>query len=330
MSNTRFNSTDQSGTNMLGFVVSEELGWIQRPQPFYDVGIDSIIEEVVDGMPKGRFIAVQLKSGRSHFSIGKNKLTIYISNVHKIYWLGLNIPIILVGYIPGFDYLVWEEISECTLKRTPTKWKLEIPQSKKLNKKSIEYLTSILNSSKKGLILPNLRDENNKLDIETILNEISLIQDAAESVSNINNSMMKLTTKMSQCIGDINIATNKDEATSIFNKIGKDLALTAKRTLQELEIFSETFGVSVSAYHQCKTILKHSNRIKSVKEVEEQTFIMSQTISTTIESLKNLRQTVQSVKPETPIFKTGRNKYIDSVDQMIYEYSEARKLLKKD
>ena len=73
---SRYNRTERSGVIETDRIVTNQFGWIFREQPIVDVGIDALIEQVEDGNPTGRFLAVQIKTGAGNFfSISRAELT---------------------------------------------------------------------------------------------------------------------------------------------------------------------------------------------------------------------------------------------------------------
>lgn len=60
-------STGRIGVHMCG-AIFEEHDFIFREEAIEDYGIDAIIETKDGGVPSGKLIAVQIKSGESYFS----------------------------------------------------------------------------------------------------------------------------------------------------------------------------------------------------------------------------------------------------------------------
>lgn len=120
----RHNSTERIGISKVALCFEEHYGWIFREQPVADVGIDGIVEIAEEGIPKGEFFAVQVKSGVGNFTKTKLGWTYYISNVHYYYWINLNIPIIIAGYLKGKDIIIWNVITPENIQKTKSKWKI--------------------------------------------------------------------------------------------------------------------------------------------------------------------------------------------------------------
>ncbi|MFZ1571088.1 MAG: DUF4365 domain-containing protein [Thiolinea sp.] len=133
----RHNPTERLGVIAADYAITSHLNWIFREQPIADVGIDAIIEECIDSDPTGYFLAAQIKSGESNFYITDNAIFYYISNVHYNYWLNLNIPIILIAHLPKYNLIYWQKIDTTTIIKTKSQWKLKIPKTNLIDKKSV-------------------------------------------------------------------------------------------------------------------------------------------------------------------------------------------------
>ncbi|WP_149206761.1 DUF4365 domain-containing protein [Flavobacterium johnsoniae] len=137
----RFDPTERIGVNATERIITKNLGWIFREQSIADVGIDAIIEQVENGEPTGKFIAIQIKSGIGNFYRNEKNLTYYVSNVHYNYWLNLNIPIILVAHLPDEDETYWQQINLENLKKSKKDGKLRFHLNSNLMKNlKIDFL----------------------------------------------------------------------------------------------------------------------------------------------------------------------------------------------
>lgn len=140
----RYSNTERLGVIATDNIVTRDIGWIFREQPIVDVGIDALIEQVESSYPKGKFIAVQIKSGEANFHCSSNKLTYYASNIHCAYWLDFNIPVLLVAHLPSKEATYWTIINEDTLKKTKKGWKIEISTKKKFDAESKKELIRLI------------------------------------------------------------------------------------------------------------------------------------------------------------------------------------------
>ncbi len=133
----RYNSTERIGIHKVGAFFEESFNWIFREQSVSDVGVDAIQEKCTYGNPTGKFLALQIKSGEGNFYKSKNGYTYYISDVHYYYWLNLDLPVLLLGYIPNTDSIYWQEISNTTVSKARNQWKVELLFEKRLTKDSL-------------------------------------------------------------------------------------------------------------------------------------------------------------------------------------------------
>lgn len=79
----------------------EELGWIFRPTPNDDYGIDGEIEPVVDDSPTARLLKVQVKSGSSYVRVATTEEFFFLASGNDLdYWTGCSVPVLLVVYDP--------------------------------------------------------------------------------------------------------------------------------------------------------------------------------------------------------------------------------------
>jgi len=124
---SRYSQTEHVGVHAVGLIVTGALGWIFREQPVADVGVDAHIE-LVEGEPTGKHIAVQIKTGKSHFVEQENCYVYYGDLVHLDYWLGHSLPVILIAHLPKSNETLWVHITERAITRTAKRWKIEIPK----------------------------------------------------------------------------------------------------------------------------------------------------------------------------------------------------------
>ena len=79
-----------------------------------------------------------------NFYKADKKLTYTASKVHYNYWLAVNIPVIMVAYLPESGKTYWQEISSNKFRKARRKWKLDIPLKQVLNSKSENKLSELL------------------------------------------------------------------------------------------------------------------------------------------------------------------------------------------
>lgn len=82
--------------------VAVEAGWLYRPRAGLDVGIDLELEPVVAGVPTGRIIKAQVKSGVSYFERDNRERFAFRADAPDVrYWRRVNTPLLIVLYHPG-------------------------------------------------------------------------------------------------------------------------------------------------------------------------------------------------------------------------------------
>jgi hypothetical protein len=124
------NSThvERTGVHALARLV-EGQGHAFREHFVHDRGIDGHIE-LFDryGDPTGRFIAVQIKSGRSYFRrADENVATFYVADRHHAYWQKHQMPVILVLHDPASSRLIWQHVCSENIVRTAKGWRIDVP-----------------------------------------------------------------------------------------------------------------------------------------------------------------------------------------------------------
>lgn len=139
----RYSETERLGVNAVEKIFLK-LGWIPRQIFQSDVGIDMEVEICEKGNPTGQLIGVQIKSGKSYFNELMVGDVIYRGKlVHLKYWLNHSLPIIIILYNPETEQTIWQAIVEKNISRTKTSWKIEIPISNELTRKSIEEIKEL-------------------------------------------------------------------------------------------------------------------------------------------------------------------------------------------
>jgi len=140
----RYTPTERLGINAVEQIVLKELQWIFREQPIADMGIDAHIETVINGAPTGQLLALQIKTGTSHFRDNGDALVYYGTNVHIDYWSGHSLPVLLVAHLPETNETYWVQASPPHVSPTNFAWKISIPKSNRLCEASKPQLLDIL------------------------------------------------------------------------------------------------------------------------------------------------------------------------------------------
>ena len=134
----------RKGVAQVQQVFYEELKWEFREQPTSNFGIDAHVETVVDGHATGRLLAVQIKNGASYFREEGPAGYVFRGDAeHLEYWLTHSLPVILVLCDTSVHVCVWESLSESSITRTGKGWRLEIPRSNRLGRRTESRLREL-------------------------------------------------------------------------------------------------------------------------------------------------------------------------------------------
>lgn len=113
------NFTEKKGVFHCGEIAASN-GWMFRPQPDDDVGIDAHMEWTdYDGTSR-QLLALQIKSGNSYFNEYKDDCFIFrgINERQYNYWTRNTLPCIIVMYNPDSNLCIWEKLTSETIHRT--------------------------------------------------------------------------------------------------------------------------------------------------------------------------------------------------------------------
>lgn len=105
----RTNATANIGIDFIRSIVRSHNCIFQEIDATNDLGIDAIIEIVKDEKPVSKFIAAQIKSGKSYYDKKANKCKIPIKK-HRDYWAKHPMPVFGVVYVPEFENAYWIDI----------------------------------------------------------------------------------------------------------------------------------------------------------------------------------------------------------------------------
>jgi Domain of unknown function (DUF4365) len=144
-----YHPTERIGVNAIEHIALNELEWIFRDRPIADFGIDAEMEEVRDGEPTGRLIAIQIKTGTSYFRGSGNIVHFYVSDDHLRYWDQHSLPVIVVFHDPQARLTIWQWAGLKYARKTEAGWCLDIPRSQVLNAsaKSLLMTTGLMSLS---------------------------------------------------------------------------------------------------------------------------------------------------------------------------------------
>ncbi|MDV6166910.1 DUF4365 domain-containing protein [Flavobacterium sp. DG1-102-2] len=319
----RYTNTERLGVIATDLVVTRDLNWIFREQPIVDVGVDAILEQVVDGQPKGKFLAVQIKTGDGNFHRTPKYLTHYVSAIHYNYWLNLNIPIILIAHIPVEDLTVWIEINEGNFKKVKKRWKLDIPLNQKFNSTSINRLSKLFTS---------LDINATTLDSTTETGRAIHLENSTLHLSNMSDIIWELT-ELTKSVTD-NITdfvdkkyTNKSpQVSKVFANFSAKLRLYSWKLEEEINLFSKSYSLAVNDMDILFTKTIAANL--DVREYLDVALFSSSLNNTTliITNMETLKNEVINLSIEHPLYKEAKKQHLEVIDLIIFEMTEAKKI----
>lgn len=165
----RYSTTEREGVNKVESIFLNKFKWIFREQTTSDFGIDAQVEYVSEDGPTGKLIGLQIKTGLSNFHEKESSFIFYLKEVHYKYWINHSLPVLLIGYIPKYEIIIWSFIKDDTVSKTKKGYKVEILKNNLLDSdKSVTLITSGVKSniqySKKNKLL-----FTHKINLETVL-----------------------------------------------------------------------------------------------------------------------------------------------------------------
>lgn len=331
----RYSPTERIGVNAVERIVIQELGWIFREQPIVDVGVDAIIEQCENGNPTGKFIAVQIKSGGSSFHITDSRLIYYASHIHYHYWLNINIPIILIAYLPNVNQAYWQHISEANFKKSKLRWKIEIPKRLIFDRSSKGKLFNIFIAGCKKDIFCGRHDKNVDYDsIFDIMEDIDCIYRSINCIRGINAIMAEMTHRselFNQKIMEYRkngLTDRNQQVLAAIKGFARDLNLCAKRIENEIILFSELCFKGFKAYKYLIIIGEILNMDKKLIAESISTILSTpRSLEIATESIKNLRHISSELPSKYDAIKESKKNFLEVLDLVVLEYSEAENII---
>lgn len=180
----RYSSTNSVGINILTRFVND-IGWIPREVTANDMGIDMYMEQVVDGIPKARYVAVQLKTGYGNVSVSKKTSSFTVKNISdadKKYWDLSSCPVIVVFCDPDTSDLYWTLYRQDVCRKS-----VVINPQNKLTKESIFELNAIIEAYQKPFSLTELEDEDVRNDSNYWAELLDLCNEVLANSNNVLN-----------------------------------------------------------------------------------------------------------------------------------------------
>lgn len=333
----RYDKTERLGVIETDRIITKEIGWIFREQSIIDVGLDAIIEQSEDGNPTGKFLALQIKTGKGNFQISEKKIIYYVSNIHYNYWLNLDIPIILIAHFPETEKTYWQQINEYNLKKTKKHWKLEIPIFQELNARSKKQLVDILSVNTKKSFVFELY--NGKVDPDSlfdIVEDVNCIADSVLTVNKLIDLILGLKNKTDSFnvdlkkFSDRGLAYNDLEVKASIKGFARQINISAKSIENEIEIFSKLYSVGFYAFEQ--VILLHYLLTKDNTEFEKaknSIRIIPSAINEALTGIWVMRNGVSKLPNQFSVLKEAKMFFLEVIDMIIIEYTEAKSMAEK-
>lgn len=330
----RYNQTERLGIIATDFIVTKDLSWIFREQPIADVGIDGLIEETQNGSPTGKFLAVQVKSGKGNFHIADQKITYYVSNVHYHYWLSIDMPVILVAHFPDDEVTYWQQINVGTLKKTHKRWKIEIPSKQQLNASSKERLLEILYTDKrKSRFLQLFEGGVDEETIYDIIQDTDCIEDSVGSLTNIIEVISSLKEKINSSNADFRTYLEKGlsgQSPLIKARIkgfAKDLNIASARLETETVLYSKLYSTGLFAFEQLSMISFSMRAGADEFNYAFQKFkVIPVSIDHALAGIEVMRNGVNKLPKIYPALKEARRLLLEIIDMIIAELNESKKI----
>ena len=330
----RHSSTERLGVIETDRIVTKFFGWIFREQQIIDVGMDALIEESVDGEPKGRFIAIQIKTGKGNFHVSEKHFTYYVSHIHYNYWLNLEIPIILVAHIPDTEKTYWEVISTDTFRKTKKKWKIDIPKNQEFNEKSKEKLSKLLSSKSqdnyvfdlyKGKIDPdNLFDFAE--DTVCIRDSVSCVLNIADLIKEVGSKANTFKIRVNQFVQD-GLSDKDAQVKACINGFGKDINICSRRLEHEIELFSELYSKGFYAYEQ--VILYHYLFTGDKEKLEialSVVLTIPSKVDEAVQGINSMRIGVEKIPNKYAVLKEAKKMLIQILVIIREEFTQSKEM----
>lgn len=326
----RDSNTERIGVQSVGLIITRDLKWIFREQPLVDVGIDAFIEEVQSGNPTGKFIAVQIKTGRGNFHENSEHLILYVSKIHYNYWLNTNIPVILVAHIPDNEKTFWEHINENTFEKTKKQWKLKIPKNKNLDKSSITDLSAILNNEKVKTLdekeLSNEEKENLRLEALKFGDATMNLMQILAYLDKVKKGTISCREKLEKYVS-LGL-TDKDPRVKKSMKVfGQLIEQICWKLNKEIDLFAQNFSTGIRAY---EILVINEYKFKNDEIILEETLIalneIIPNIDDSLDELYYLEEAIHGLPKNYTHLKKSRNQFMEVNGQLIKEFKVAKNM----
>jgi hypothetical protein len=130
--------TERKGINAVEAAFLD-FGWLFREQTISDFGLDAHVEVTEDGKPTGKLIALQIKSGSSHFRKRGDGYVFRGDLRHLEYWTNHSLPVFIILHNPDDGLILWQKVERRLATVTDKGWSISIPADHVLDRKSKQY-----------------------------------------------------------------------------------------------------------------------------------------------------------------------------------------------
>lgn len=131
---------EQIGVNAVEAIFLNKVRWIFRRQYGSDFGIDAQVEpRNEEGKGSGKLVALQIKSGASHFIRRGNGYVFYGERRHLDYWDMHSLPVLLVLHNPTDGMTLWQHVERDLVVENANEngnWSIAISPSRTLTAES--------------------------------------------------------------------------------------------------------------------------------------------------------------------------------------------------
>lgn len=330
----RYSNTERLGVIETDKIFTKSIGWIFREQPIVDVGLDALIEQAEEGDPKGKFLALQIKTGKSHFHITNAKLVHYVSNIHYNYWLNLDIPIIIVAHIPETEETYWCQICDDNFVRTKKRWKIEIHKTQTLDFNAKSHLTQILTNDQTQIdIIKTFYGELNPENLHDYVSNSECMEDCTSNSINIVKAIDELGSRTKSFNVELNqylkrgiIGVNRELKAKI-NSFAKHINICARRVESEIIMFAELYATGIQGFQQL-ALLEYS--VTNDPEVVESSLKSLNGIPDAVDKattgILTMKSGVENLPNNFAQLKKARDNYLQVIELVLREFAVAKQM----
>jgi hypothetical protein len=329
----RYDPSERSGLIAVEAIFINDIGWVYRPQPIVDVGMDAMVEEVVESNPMGRFIMVQVKSGLGNVHDAQHSFTYYLTAVHYEYYMRVAMPVIFTLHVPSENRVLWVPINRRTVQVAKYRWKVNISKKSVLESSSRAALTAILDSfqTDASYSLPN---DVKVRSLEELQEDVALLSQSqvpllamAEAQRAFAERVESVNSKWDSYV-ERGLAIDSPQSKLLLVEVNSALTELARAQKPKLDEFVESFTISVSALHSLvlnkETRLRFGNDLPLLREACIEMIASMDRNKPRIERLLTM---IGKTPKNHKALQNGRKEAMDITSALIDELGSARALV---